>query len=289
MFSKSRGPRVYYVAASARELPDEVQNWLGQAEHRAARSASIYDALALLACGARPAALIVSIEAVDWSEMDFFDQAARLSRGAHLYAVGRDARADKLQAAYRRGALPFDEAALNDDAASPQPWSRGTGVSDILAARLEPASALQVTPLRAAPPMSPSGAPGLTGLQAAVAPVRPAESLRAVSTPEPDEAFSESEPDPEVEPPPVRLVSRPEANETEGAEPIPFPWAPSQKRPQRTPPKVEAAADEQPPAVMAASVGMSAAGRPVELTSEELSALMGKPTGSDSATGESRT
>src|SRR5690606_16500590 len=109
--SKPRGSRIVYVAASARELPGEVQQWLGRMEHRAARWPHIYNALALLATGARPAVMIVSMDAVDWSEMDFFDQAARISRNTRIFVTGHEHHAAKLEAACRRGAMLFDEEA----------------------------------------------------------------------------------------------------------------------------------------------------------------------------------
>ena len=116
--SQRRGSRVVYVAGSARELPDQVQEWLSQADTPAAASPNIYDALSLLAMGRRPAALIVYIEAVDWSEMEFFEHAARLSRETRLYVTGHDYQQAKLAEACARGARLFDPDELGDDIAS---------------------------------------------------------------------------------------------------------------------------------------------------------------------------
>ncbi|HOB74179.1 MAG TPA: hypothetical protein PKG54_06610 [Phycisphaerae bacterium] len=134
--SKPRGSRIIYVAASARELPEEVQQWLGRAEHRAARSPHIYDALALLAGGARPAVMIVSMQAVDWSEMAFFDLVARISRHTHIFVAGHSHDDSKLKAACKRGARLFEEESVAEALSSTANWSRPAGVADILAARL---------------------------------------------------------------------------------------------------------------------------------------------------------
>jgi|GEM_PF-713371 len=105
---KQRGSRVVYVAGSARELHAEVQEWLSQADNRAVASPSIYDALALLAMGRKPTALIVSVNEVDWNEMEFFDHAVRLSPETRIYVTGHDHHHDKLEEACRRGAHRFD-------------------------------------------------------------------------------------------------------------------------------------------------------------------------------------
>ena len=139
--SKPRGSRIVYIAASARELPDEVQQWLGRAEHRAASSPHLYDALALLAAGARPAVMIVSMGAVDWSEMEFFDQAARLCRTTRIFVTGQPHQAAKLDAACKRGASLFDAEIASESLAGSATSSRESGVSDILAGNLWPAAA----------------------------------------------------------------------------------------------------------------------------------------------------
>jgi len=52
----------------------------------------------MLAAGRRPAVLIVSIEAVDWSEIGFFDYVARLSPQTRVYVAGEDHHQEKLTA-----------------------------------------------------------------------------------------------------------------------------------------------------------------------------------------------
>jgi hypothetical protein len=278
--SKSREPRIIYVAASARELPDEVQAWLGRPENRAASSPHVYDALALLAGGARPAVLIVSMEAVDWSEMEFFDQVARLCRETHVYVVGHDHQSAKIHAACKRGAMPFDEELIRESLAQSSAWSRGPGVSDLLAATLRQASTprpMPATPLRPVP----------------IEPEEPELPEQEESPFEPEaeaEPPEVREPEPAAETPAVRLIEPAEAEteteeepiEEETDQPIPFPWAPAAKRPQRTPPKVQTTAAEPVIAAPAAPAATPAPAaptprQPVELTAEELAALMGRP------------
>lgn len=110
-----RGTPVIYVAASARELPAEVQDWLGRADIRAVASHNIYDLLAELVRGRKFAALVVNIQSVDWNEMDFFDHAAKLARHTPIYVTGSPQQRAKLEAACRRGAQPFDAMALDGE------------------------------------------------------------------------------------------------------------------------------------------------------------------------------
>lgn len=301
--SKPRGPRIVYVAASARELPEEVQQWLGRAEHRAASSPHIYDALALLATGIRPAVMIVNIGSVDWSEMGFFDQAARIGRETRVFVAGHDYDAAKMEAACKRGAYLFDEAAVGEALSSPPAWSRGPGMSDILAASLKPAGPWPAPApvIRPVPPEPADfdendGEPGF---------VQPATSGRAA----PEEPTT---PPDVVQAAPVRLVgAEPDfadghdleaqapvespgpGGETEDSDetdqPIPFPWAPSLNRPQRIPPKPQPASANPPPAAPPSAEPSPAAPagivppKPLELTSEELAALMGRPTAPEKA------
>lgn len=289
---KTREPRIIYVAASARELPGEVQAWLGRVENRAASSPNIYDALALLASGSRPTVLIVSIAAVDWSEMEFFDQVARLSRQTHVYVTGHEHHAAKLTAACKHGAELFDEAALREDLAAPGPWSRGPGVSDLLAGtvpktpvKLAPPIALRPVPFEPLEPELPEPvieAPATEEVAEVEPPVRPG----TIIAPEPEETEAE----------PVRLFDTPEPAISEepvaedAREPIPFPWAPSTRRPQRIPPKAHAAPTEPaapaPPPANPTPPAAPMPRQPVELTAEELAALMGRPMASDTSARE---
>lgn len=290
--SKPREPRIIYVAAAARELPDEVQEWLGRPENRAASSPHIYDVLAMLAGGARPAVLIVSMEAVDWSEMEFFDQVARLCRETHVYVAGHDYQAAKINAACKRGAMRFDAELIRESLSRSTGWSRGPGVSDLLAATLCQTSAPKPTPPAALRPVPAESEE----------PEEPAESEVFDAAEVPPElqvqveppAQPESEPEPEARPvaetPSVRLIdhTEPEPEEEpideETSQPIPFPWAPAINRPQRIPPKSLAVTNEPvapsppAPAPIAPLVPVAPTPRqPVELTSEELAALMGRP------------
>lgn len=115
-FVHERTAPVIYVAGSARELPVEVQDWLSRAETHAVAAPHIYDLLAQLARGKKFAAVIVSIQSVDWNEMDFFDYAARLSRHTPLYVAGPPPQHAKMEAACRRGARLFDAVSLREEA-----------------------------------------------------------------------------------------------------------------------------------------------------------------------------
>lgn len=251
--SKRRGSRVIYVARSARELPEEVQDWLSQGGNRAASSPDIYDALALLAKGRAPVALIVSIDAVDWNEMDFFVQAARLSRETRIYVTGDDHGQGKIDAACARGARRFDPDALTDD--------------------LDAASARKET----------AGPGGL--LAGSLRTVRPPS--RAGSEPQPQSEEDETEePVADESPselPPVRLLTGGEEEEDDFDAPIsvPVPWAPSPNRPKRTPPpslpRKDQAAGTGAAAPTPGQAGRPQQPAPVELTPEELAALLGKP------------
>jgi hypothetical protein len=250
--SKQRGAKVIYVAASARELPQDAQDWLSHAGNRAVPSPNIYDALALLATGRKPVAMIVSMEAVDWSEMEFFDHAARLSGDTTLYVTGSEHQTTKLQAACSRGAQPFDGDALGEQLTTLVDY-RSAGAGGLLAGSLRPGG------LRAAPPPQPPPSPE--------PPIVITEEETTLP-PEPDDR------------PVVRLVTAPEPEET-AAPAVPFPWSPSPNRPQRTPPKVaqqpqpvesgdtQAETESPPPAPRRSPA-------PVKLTQEELAALLGR-------------
>lgn len=284
--SRPRGSRIVYVAASARELPDEVQQWLGRAEHRAASSPHVYDALALLAGGARPAVMIVSIEAVDWSEMEFFDQATRLSRATQIFVTGHAHQAAKVEAACRRGASRFDAEIASESLAGAAAWGREAGVNSILAASLHPPASSKASatpPIRPVPPEPETE--GAWEHQFATA-----DGDWSTGQEESEQPNTESQPGAHsLQPPPVRLIDtagpEPAASaEEEPTGPIPFPWAPSANRPQRTPPRPRPAnADPQagPAAPARASAPAQGPRHPVELTSDELAALMGRPIGSE--------
>ncbi len=268
--SKGRGPRVIYVAGSARELPQEVRDWLGQAGNRAAASPNVYDALALLAAGREPVAIVVNIDAVDWSEFDFFDHAARLSRETRIYVAGHEHQQAKVEAACARGAQVFTPEALSEDLDTTSATAAAAGPGGLLAGSLRSVYPQpQGTPERSAPP-------------------------EAGETDEPPEE------DRPPERPPVRLVTAGEPEDGDEAPvSIPVPWAPSPDRPKRTPPKAPSrernrrgrflAGPQRMPAdagthadeTRAAPPAPPATGAvpplsPVELTPEELAALLGR-------------
>ena len=241
---KQRRSKVVYVAASARDLTPDIQDWLGQPNNRATASPNIHDLLATLTTGARPTAIIVNINAVDWSEMDFFDYVHRLSPETTLYVAGFEHDADKLEAACQRGAVRFDAARLDEEFRRPARTTPTGDPSDLLAGAV-------------------TAIPGT------------------------DQPGTDSEP---VETPPhVRLVKPSDSEEkdkdAEVEQPVPFPWSPSPDRPQRTPPPKypppPAVAHTQPstePETAEETSSSKHDGRSsIELTPEELAALIGRP------------
>ncbi len=263
--ARQRGSRVIYVARSARDLPEEVQAWLGRADHRAASVENVYELLALLATGRRPSAILVSMDEVDWGEMDFFDHVARLSGRTNVYVTGHDHHEDKIAAACARGARRFDAAALTEDLKTPAPDAPAAGAECLVAGSLQT-------------PFGPTG-----NVEAA----RPTDAR--------DDAA-----EPGHTPPGVRLVAEAEQDHEEEVEepveadpPIPFPWRPAADRPKRVSPRERintgtagahdesstAEASPQNAPIPTESTEAPARGRagPVELTPDELAALIGKP------------
>lgn len=244
--AKQRGSKVVYVAGAAREFPQDVQDWLSHTAYRPAACPHVYDALAQLVSGRRPAALIVSLEAIDWDELEFFDLVPRLSRDTRVFVAGLEHQQAKLEAALARGAEPFEPAVL-DELLQPLNTAPQSGTAGLLAASLRP----EMPP---APQIMPK-----------VVPPEPPE----VQPEQPDQ--EESEEVSEEEPPPVRLVTSTEFEESEA--PVPFPWAPAANRPQRTPPQAPPSSPStgEPP-----MVPRSKPAQPVMLTAEELAELLGR-------------
>ena len=291
---KKHDVRVVYVAGSARELPEPVQEWLSQAEHRAVSSSNVYDALANLTGRRKPVALIVSIESVDWEEIEFFDLAARLSRETSIYVAGHDHHRAKIEAALSRGARPFSAEELTQDLSRPAPGPHRPTTRDLLA------GTLLTVPERGGLAASAGFGPD-AGAPATSAPPPPAPSTMAgpaqAEQEAPDRRGPQEAPIEEqaAPPPSVRLVqpSETEADLEPAADhepPIPFPWAPSLNRPKRTPPTAagkpatpahdaqEARADSgtEAPGVQSEPSASHPAPPSVELTPEELAALIGK-------------
>ena len=329
-----RGSPVIYVAASARELPTDVQDWLGRADNRAVASPDVFDMVALLGLGRQYAAILVSIDGLDWDELEFFDLAARLSPDTLIYVIGSPHQRAKMDAACRRGARPFDIEALDDALAPPvveyerprvaarsEPAAVELSAAPVgheelattadadavpegdarpeLAARREPAElepdlepeaeqpsegrdadeagALAAGDLQApveAPLeaqsaeaiVAPAGSPPLS-----VGPVEPIE-LTAEASDDPLGAEGESDPRPlegdgeADQGPRVRLLPAEAETEEEDSPAISYPWSPSPLRPRRTPPSTVA---RSTPPVHRAMPN-------VELTAEEIAALMGR-------------
>jgi len=108
-----RGARVVCVADATRGRPAKVQQWLNRAEDQTSSVPDIYRALALLATGEKPIAMIVCLEAVDWNELDFFDQAGRLSPETRFFVASAIGDRDKLAAALGERTQLFDADALD--------------------------------------------------------------------------------------------------------------------------------------------------------------------------------
>lgn len=205
-----RGSRVIYVAASAAEFPEEVRLWLAQPALRATPCPNVYDALASLASAKPPACILVSLQSIDWGELDFFTHLHRLCPDTLVQVAGGDADREKLEAAIARGARVFEAEAFDELlAATPEPPPH-VGPAGLLAGSLR--TDLQV------PEPTPRLAPA-----------------------EPPPAAPSAPPPPEAERPPVRLVSSAEPEDEEPT--VPFPWSPAANRPQRTPPRPTAGSD----------------------------------------------
>lgn len=314
---KQRVSPVIYVAASARELPADVQHWLEQAENRALAAPHVYDMLAQLARGKRFSAMIVSIQSVDWGEMEFFDLAARLARNTPIFVAGTTPQTRaKLEAACRRGARMFDPIALRqelsqaEDVASPLVDVPPSRVENPFVIRSEPPakpSPEPVAPVAETPEPTPEAvAPASTGLEATGLSVPRFEGLAdrlASRLSEPEPAVQPVEP--AVQPsPPVeeaaafdeRVESRPAFRlapaPMEDAEecPVVFPWSTNPNRPKRTPP---GGAPSAPAPAASVSPASDPPAQPeqrndesplksVRLTAEEIAALMAEPVHRDS-------
>ncbi len=282
--TRQRGGRIVYVAGSTRDFPEFVQAWLSQAHVRAIASPHIYDALAMLTTHRRPDVLIVALEGVDWSEMEFFELARRVARDTPVYVTGGVYQEEKLRAALDRGALVFDPEHIAEDLARSEGhgtrlstrelWSGIVASMDAprpedapSASRNEAVPPTEQQPETAAQPPAPERPEGMRLVHES--PLEGAaeadESLTGLS--DSDQAERTSEP-----------------SDTSDLS-IPFPWSPSPARPKRTPPQARSPRPTDPPAETAPSIeppdeseppprGLNVGG--IELTAEELAALMGR-------------
>ncbi|NLX13368.1 MAG: hypothetical protein GXY44_06910 [Phycisphaerales bacterium] len=244
--SHSEG-RFLFVAPSLNTFPETLRAWLAESGASYDISPDLYDALALLVAGHKPELLLVDIDAVDWNEMEFFHQAGPVCRTMQIFVTGPSYQQAKLETACRQGARLLDARAIAEILQKPPPPARTIGHGGLLAGSLRPVQGEADSPANLHSPTP--------RIKPATPPIK-------------------SEPRAE---PPVRLVMPSEQQENEP--PIAFPWSPSPSRPKRTPPKAASAAN--PEAGPAASPAKpppndSSAPPPVELTSEEINALMGR-------------
>lgn len=234
-----RGPRVFYVAGAVRDFPPDVQEWLAATTHRPASCPDLYDLLAVLARGHRPAAVVFCLEAVDWNELEAFDHVAHLSPTTRMYVAGQPHQDKKLEAACARGAMVFDADAIEEDLGYRLGRTVGDGPMGLLAGSLR----TEDPPPRIQPEASPAK-PAIVE-----EPERPSVRLVPASEEEHDESPAESSA-------------------------VPVPWAPSPDRPKRTPPP-----SRKPPLAAAGTSEADAAASAARLTPEEMAALLGDGSG----------
>lgn len=243
---RPHGARILCVAGSEEEFPEAVRQWLTRVTLRTEHSTDVYDALAVLATGTRPILLIVSIDSVDWGEMDFFSHVVALSRGTKIYVAAHNASDSRVFAAGERGARLFDAASAEADIEAVFAQDQARGPGGLLAGTLRP-SQVNRQPVNAPP-----------------------------ATAQPDQPPASETAETKTQEPPIRLVTAAEPDEGNNVE-ISVPWAPHPSRPRRTPPKGPANTPQPPPDQ---TDGGDETDRPlprVELTPDEIAALLGKP------------
>ena len=243
---RPHGARIVYVAGSEGDLPEAVRRWLDQMAVRTDYVQDVYDALAVLATGTRPILMIVSIEAVDWSEMDFFNHVAALSQGTRIYVTSQNTSDSRIFAAAERGAKLFESTLAQTDLETVAAEAQAAGPGGLLAGSLRPSQPSRI-------PIS--------------APPTPTEKQRAGEAATAESAAQEE--------PPIRLVTSTEANESGEAQ-VSVPWIPHPSRPRRTPP--QQTETDQPAPPQGSSSGEAARPLPrMDLTPEEMAALLGRP------------
>lgn len=240
------GARILCVAGSEGEFPEAVRQWLAQVTLRTEYCSDVYDALAVLATGTRPILVIVGIDSVDWSEMDFFSHVAALSRGTRIYVAAHDASDGRVFAAGERGARLFDPASANADIEAVFTQDQASGPGGLLAGTLRP-SQVNRQPVNVPPATAEQNQP---------------PALETFKT--------------KTEEPPIRLVTAAEPDENSDVE-LSVPWAPHPSRPRRTPPKGPADAPQPSPRQTDGGIETDKPLPRVELTPDEIAALLGKP------------
>ena len=260
-------------------------------------AADVYQALAMLVVGPRPAVLAVQVDDLDWEEFDFFDQVRRIAPEIRVLATSAAGDQPRLEQARRRGA----ELAAGFDL---EAWtSLAPDVPRVQAPPVERSRAGPAT--AAAVPGAPVAAPdssdqagceedaipftALLGSKPSLKTARElvAGSVQPVLTPVEPPASASSAPPAAAGStvPNVRLV---QPEEPDAPPAIPFPWAPSPTRPKRTPPGAPPARSHEAPQAERARSEPGDAPRPapdpagrapinVELTREEIAALLRGP------------
>ncbi|MHC4441008.1 MAG: hypothetical protein ACYTF1_06155 [Planctomycetota bacterium] len=239
------GVRVIHVAHEHHQLPDEVRLWLRKANNSAYASPDIYDTLALLAKGKKPQAIIIAIDAVDWNELDFFDLSRRLSPQTNIYVTGNQNQQEKIDAACARGAKCFDPNRFDEDISKKITTPPDYGMGGLLAGSLR-----------------------TTGTE-----YKPSDTPKPVKKDDRASVPTKADENGSAQSAVVQLVTQKEHDQVTNKT-IPFPWAPSPDRPQRTPPKpspTPVAREDD------ATTDQKQKPQDVELTTEELAALMGEP------------
>jgi hypothetical protein len=298
-------PRVMVVASAAAERCAQICRALGAAGVDVVRLPDVYLALGELAGDSEhpPRAVVVQAACLESPEIEFFHLANRLIRGGGLYIFSEGSAEDgMLRAASAAGATRLDMTSLTEwatDLADASPVARTDEPPETTQEPpAEPVDAADAAPAVDAPQERPEPADLPPPLIEPVENHEPitddpvVESMGAPSPPVEDHVPSVEVPEPEPQPQPQPLpppdvrVARPiavpddwplsSASSRPGIAAQPdddsvapaVPWRPPANRPTRTPPSARAAGPVLPDRTAA----------DVELTREELDALLSDPT-----------
>ncbi len=260
--NRFKASRILYMAGSVGEFPNDVQEWLSRPENPAIASSNPYEATALLARGLRPAVILVSMPAIDWSEMEFFSHAENLCRDALLFVHGPPHQQAKVDSACKRGARPLDLDLLEEAVLVDLNATGDVSTAGIMAGASRSTSGSRDV---ANPP---TNAPGSTHSSAGTH--ANTESMRLVPLADPstevhddvlksDQGSGPAEmpsqqptpgsPDAIHDPYPQSTTQRaPASGAGRSGDEISVPWSPSPRRPQRTPPSAQTRPPESSPA-----------------------------------------